>query len=140
MTTILTGRLPKPLSQQKFLKFPKNLQYLQFLKFKNLKFLLLLVTLVVVAVVAVVAVKVAAVAVVLAVAKNKKSKNNLSRLWKFKSLHLKSQSMMLKHQSHWLMWRVQRPKRKPKPVLSATVLELLQGAGLQTTLRSLRSS
>ena len=54
VTTILTGRLPKPLSQQKFLKFPKNLQYLQFLKFKNLKFLLLLVTLVVVAVVAVV--------------------------------------------------------------------------------------
>ena len=120
VTTILPGRSPMSNHQN----FPKNQNFL-----KNMKFLLLfkvVLTLVVVAVVVVVALAVAA-----------KSEKTLSSPCKHKSLHLKQNSLALKHKSHWRMWR---PSQRPRPVLSVTLLELLQGAGLLPTLRSLRSS
>ena len=120
VTTILPGRSPMSNHQN----FPKNQNFL-----KNMKFLLLfkvVLTLVVVAVAVVVALAVAA-----------KSEKTLSSPCKHKSLHLKQNSLALKHKSHWRMWR---PSQRPRPVLSVTLLELLQGAGLLPTLRSLRSS
>ena len=118
VTTILPGRSPMSNHQN----FPKNHNFL-----KNMKFLLLfkvVLTLVV-------------VAVVVALAVAAKSEKTLSSPCKHKSLHLKQNSLALKHKSHWRMWR---PSQRPRPVLSVTLLELLQGAGLLPTLRSLRSS
>ena len=118
VTTILPGRSPMSNHQN----FPKNQNFL-----KNMKFLLLfkvVLTLVV-------------VAVVVALAVAAKSEKTLSSPCKHKSLHLKQNSLALKHKSHRRMWR---PSQRPRPVLSVTLLELLQGAGLLPTLRSLRSS
>ena len=122
VTTILPGRSPMSNHQN----FPKNRNFQKNLKFlKNMKFLLLFKVVLTLAV----------VAVVVAVAA--KSEKTLSSPCKHKSLHLKQNSLALKHKSHWRMWR---PSQRPRPVLSVTLLELLQGAGLLPTLRSLRSS
>ena len=90
VTTILPGRSPMSNHQN----FPKNQNFQKNLKFlKNMKFLLLfkvVLTLVVVVVAVVVAVAVAA-----------KSEKTLSSPSKHKSLHLKQNSLALKHKSHW---------------------------------------